>query len=814
MDGTPLDGEVVVDLSSGIAGAYATKVLADAGATVLKIEDPDGDRLRRWTSSGADLGRGEDGALFRFLACSKRSVVVDPDDLGDVELVRELIASANGVVWSPGSRIADLAGFDPPTIADTAPHATVLSITPFGLEGPWASNPSSEATLQSWAGSPGQRGSNDTAPLLAGGRLAEWASGLLAATSYLVSRHRRVGCGDGVGELVDVSGLEAACLTMVMYPVTFDSIAGSPRIPTRVVMLPGVHPASDGFVGFMVVTGQQWLDFCAMVERPDWADDEDLGTMMWRLFRRDELLPHIDQWMGGRTCAEVADLASALRIPVAVLGDGASLLRADHLVDGGFFEENPDGGFVQPTPAHRFGGTAQRRRPEPPPALGEHTASIRAEARSPLPAPAGGTAPLPRPFEGLRVADFTANWAGPIIGHVLAMFGADVIKIESANRPDALRFNTIKPMTEDGYWEWSPLQHGPNTCKRGITLDMATDRGRSLAFELLERCDVGIENYSPRVVEEWGFTWDALHERNPRLIFVRAPAYGLAGPWRDRVGYAQTIEMTSGLAMVTGFVDASPDIPNGFCDPNAGLHATVGLLLALEHRRRTGEGMLLEVPMVGGALNVAAEQVIEYAAYGSLLGRNGNRARGAAPQGIYKTATDDLPFDQGRWITISIEADEQWAGLRRALGEPAWADDPELRTSEGRRTARDRLDEQLAAWCATQDADAIVDRLWQEGVPVAKVALPHEQRDNAQLAARGYFTELVHPVTGRSVHGGFPATFSAGPAPSDLHLAPPPTLGQHNREVLSEVLGLSDDEIAALEADAIIGTKVGGGSAW
>jgi crotonobetainyl-CoA:carnitine CoA-transferase CaiB-like acyl-CoA transferase len=227
VSGTPLDGEVVVDLSTGVAGAYVTKLFADAGATVIKVEDPDGDPLRRWSASGAPIPPDDDGALFQFLACSKQSVVADAGRSEDVDLVRDLVAGADGVVWSAGSRIAGSPEFDPRAIAAAAPHATVVAISPFGLDGPWASKPATEATLQSWAGSPGQRGTNDTAPLLAGGRVGEWETGLVAAVSYLASRHRRVAEGRGDGELVDVSSLEANCLTMVMYPVTFFSIAGT-----------------------------------------------------------------------------------------------------------------------------------------------------------------------------------------------------------------------------------------------------------------------------------------------------------------------------------------------------------------------------------------------------------------------------------------------------------------------------------------------------------------------------------------------------------------------------------------------------------
>jgi crotonobetainyl-CoA:carnitine CoA-transferase CaiB-like acyl-CoA transferase len=402
-----------------------------------------------------------------------------------------------------------------------------------------------------------------------------------------------------------------------------------------------------------------------------------------------------------------------------------------------------------------------------------------------------------------------------VIGHVLALFGADVIKVESPNRPDPLRMNTIKSLDEDEWWEWSPLNHGPNTSKRDLTLDMGHERGRALALELIGRSDIVIENYSPRVMDSWGFTEQAVLTANPRAIFVRCPAYGLSGPWRDRVGYAQTIEMTAGLAWVTGQVDGPPEIPNGPCDPIAGLHATIALLLALEHRRRTGEGMLLECPMVGGALNLGAEQVIEQSAYGALMQREGNRGPGAAPQGVYRTADDDLPLDQGRWVLISIESDAHWAALRKAMGDPGWARAREMATAAGRRAEHDAIDAELGDLCRQRGADDIVEQLAAAGVPVGKVLLPHEVRDHPQLAARGWFTTLRHPVTGASPHGGFPATFSAGPSPSELHTGPPPTLGQHNREVLSGILGLGDDEMAQLEADGIIGTRPAAtGSAW
>ena len=219
------------------------------------------------------------------------------------------------------------------------------------------------------------------------------------------------------------------------------------------------------------------------------------------------------------------------------------------------------------------------------------------------------------PLDGLRIIDFTAFWAGPAATHMLAALGADVVKVESVQRPDGMRYTTTPPRAEQ-WWEWGPVFHGANTGKRGITLDLNDPEGLALAKRLVAGADAVIENFSPRVMENFGLDWDAVHAVNPRAVMVRMPAFGLDGPWRDRTGFAQTMEQITGMAWVTGFADGPPLIPRGACDPLAGMHAVFALLVALEARDRTGEGMLVEVTMVEAALNAAAEQVVEHSADG------------------------------------------------------------------------------------------------------------------------------------------------------------------------------------------------------
>jgi crotonobetainyl-CoA:carnitine CoA-transferase CaiB-like acyl-CoA transferase len=272
--------------------------------------------------------------------------------------------------------------------------------------------------------------------------------------------------------------------------------------------------------------------------------------------------------------------------------------------------------------------------------------------------------------------------------------------------------------------------------------------------------------------------------------------------------------MSAGLAWRTGEPDRRPVIPNGPCDPVAGGHATVALLLALEHRRRTGEGMFVECPMIGGALNIAAEQVVEHSAYGARLDRLGTRAEHVAPQGVYLSADPGgsaLPGPD-RWVAVSVTDDEQWRGLQRALGSPEWAAAPALATLAGRQAAHDVIDAELIAWVGARPSAEAVSTLLAEGVPAAVVVLPHETGEVEQLVARKVFTRLEHPVTGPVRYIGLAGKLSNGPE-QDV-TSPAPTLGQHNHDVLVDELGLSEDEYSALERDGIIGTTTGTAAAW
>lgn len=751
MTASALTGLTVVDLTTGIAGAYATKLLADAGADVTKVEPAGGDPLRQWSASGAAIPAGEDGALFTFLARRKRQA--SSDDLA------ALLGTADAVLWSQGSPSS------PEQLRRDHPHLVVTAITPFGLTGPWADRAATELTLQAWSGGIVGlgRGAPDRPPVSIGGQIGEWFTGAYAAIGTLVARAR--GLDDAQGELVDVSMLEVLASCLTYCPVPFHDMAGRPFRAGRSIVTPGVEITSDGLVGVGVGTGQQWLDFCVLVDHPEWMEDRKLFA------NRTHLAPVIAAWMAQRTTAEVLDLATTFRIPHAPIGNGATIPDNEHFRARNSIVTNDRGG-PEPGPPFRFSP------------LGRGGAALPASADPQL------------PYAGLRVLDLTAFWAGPLCTHLIGMLGAEVIHVESTARPDGTRMLAGLRFSEPNWWEQSGIFSGLNTNKKSLTLDLGSDRGRDLLRQLIATCDVLVENYTPRVLDQLGFGIADVQAVKPDIVMVRMPGFGLDGPWRDEPAFAFVIEDAAGLTWRTGFPDDKPVSPYCVGDSNAGTHALLGLLIALEHRKATGEGVLVEASMVDAALNVGAEQIVEYSAYGNLLQREGNRGPAAAPQNLYATNEDD------GWVAIAVATDEQWLALRAALGEPDWAGGEDLLTHAGRRAAHDRLDAHLSTWCAARSGDEIVGLLSPARVPVAKVMQPHQQVELDQLQARGFFEPVDRAVTGTTRHGTFPIRFSRGP--ERFHRSPAPLLGEHTAEVLRG-LGVSDEELAELEGAGIIG---------
>jgi crotonobetainyl-CoA:carnitine CoA-transferase CaiB-like acyl-CoA transferase len=767
----------VLELSNGIAVSYCAKMFADAGADVVKIESPQGDPLRGWSAGGPA------GALFGYLAAGKKSVVHH-----DEAESAALLAGADIVLTdlTEGWTLDDIT-------AHTGASAVVVAVTPFGLTGPYVDDHvvANEFILQALCGSIASRGWPDDEPVQAGGRLGEWLAGsFAAAVAAATARHAARG---GRGQIIDVSTYEAMVIAMGGLPAMSASVLGADSLlHQRSLELPSIVPTADGMVGFCTITAQQFQDFLAMIDRADLIDDADLASVAGRIERRDEFLGMVTQWTTSRTTQEIIELAAAFRIPVAPIATPGALPNIDHFVGRGVFVESALG-VLQPRVPYRS-DAIRTRPPGRPPQLGADNGRVYWPPRPERPLSPDADA---LPLSDIRVTDFTAFWAGPVATQFLGALGADVIKLEGVRRPDGMRFSAGRPPTWEQWWEWGPVFLCSNNNKRGISVELSTDAGRAIALELIAASDLVIENFSPRVMENFDLQWDRVSVANPRAVMVRMPAFGLDGPWRDRVGFAQTMEQATGMAWMTGHADGPPVIPRGVCDPIAGLHAAFAAVAALVIRDRDGTGMHVESTMVESALNVAAEMVVEYSRNGIELRRNGNRGPGACPQGVYRCMGDD------EWVALAATDGTARVSVAKLIGQSGLGPD-----ETGWRTQADEIDKLISDWTARRSVVEAVSALRARGVAAAPVTPPPALLCDPQLLGRGFWETVDHPVAGSFLCTGMPFAFVGKPRRWIRRV--PPLYGQHTGEVLMGLLGHSPQELSDLQASGATSARPAG----
>ncbi|MCU1376091.1 MAG: putative acyl-CoA transferase/carnitine dehydratase, partial [Actinomycetia bacterium] len=513
----------VLEAADGIAGGYAGKLLVDQGADVAKVERPAGDPLRWWSAATPD--EPGTGALFAFLAAGKASVLDADVGWADVVLAGPDADELLGAGWRAACR----------------PDAVVVSVTPFGLDGPLAGQPADELTLQGWCGLLSACGTKDMPPTQIGNGTGAWATGATAALAVLAGR--RAGGAD-----IDVAALEVMAVCLNNYPSLYRQFTGQVAAMSRGGDWPSVVRCQDGWIGLCIFTAQQWSDFAVMIDRPELSDDERMSSMGGRSRNREFAESVIRPWLAEHTAAEIHELGGLFRVPVAFVGNGESVFGMDHVRQRRVLVPN-SAGFEQPRPPFLMASSpvAPIR---PAPALG----SGRLEGEPRIPAEPGPS----RPLAGITVLDLTAFWAGPYATHLLAALGADVLKVESPRRPDGMRFATVATPTDPDWLEYGPTFHGTNPGKRSVAIDFSTPSGREVLLDLVAKADVVVENFTPRVLANAGLDHDDLVARRPDVILLRMPGFGLDGPWRDHPGFAQTMEQVSGIGWLTGRPDGEP----------------------------------------------------------------------------------------------------------------------------------------------------------------------------------------------------------------------------------------------------------------
>jgi len=404
-------------------------------------------------------------------------------------------------------------------------------------------------------------------------------------------------------------------------------------------------------------------------------------------------------------------------------------------------------------------------------------------------------------FDGkLRVLDISMGWAGPLAGQMFAEMGAEVIKVEDTHHFDWWRGSLSMAPPEMHPIERSAVFNSANRGKRGVTLDLASPRGIEILKRLVKLSDILIENFSPGVVDRLGLGYESVRAINPRLIMISMPSFGSDGPERNARGYGNTVEAMAGVTGLAGYHDGSGQrytLSNALGDPVGGLHAVFALMVAIRERERTGRGQLIELAQVEALIPFVAEEILDYQFTGRVPSARGNRHREHAPHGIYRCAGDD------NWIALACQSDDQWRSLAAALGLERIAADQRFASASARKANEDALDAELSRAIAQLDADDCVARLRGAGALAAPVNPAPALMGDPQLRSREYFVAIDRAVVGTHLYPGAVARIPDTPLRAEV---PAPLLGEHNRQVFAELLGMTDDEIADLERAGVIGS--------
>src|SRR5690625_3877668 len=383
------------------------------------------------------------------------------------------------------------------------------------------------------------------------------------------------------------------------------------------------------------------------------------------------------------------------------------------------------------------------------------------------------------PLEGIRILDLTMWWSGPICTSYFGAQGAEVIKVESVQSPDGFRFTMTTP--RDNWWELGPQFNAANHSKLGLTLNLNSSEGIQLLKDLAAKCDVVIENFTPRVMKNFGLSYEALREVNPEIIMLSMPAYGSNGPYRNRPGFAYTFEILSGIAQTNGYENEKPMIVSGVADVISGFHTAYALLGALEYKNRTGKGQFIEVAQVETCLSVVGQPIADISMNGRNWGRMGNRDPKMAPHGVYRSKDEDY------WVALVIQNDEEWQRFREVVGNPDWSNEERFRTAKDRLENQDELDEYVEGWTSQYNHSESAEMLPSAGISAGPVLEVDEITEAGYL--KGLFQETTRELTGTHAYPSWPVKFSGKRVE---HQRPAPILGQHNEYVLKDILELTD----------------------
>lgn len=786
----PLAGLRVVELGDFISGPFCAHLLMGLGADVVKVEPPSGDRSRRYGPFRDGQHDPDASGLYTFLNTGKGDVQLDVATDQGRSALAELVASADVFVENLDIEAWRNSKLDYEWFRSRNPSVVVTSISPFGRRGPHANFKGFGLQAAAGAAFLQRTGDPERYPLCLPLNNTEFNAGAHAAAATLVAlTYRDAG---GSGQWIDLS-MQHCELTATSGSVVASVVYGTQGLPRRgrnrvnTYYPYTVLPVADGYMSFITTQDRQWRAFLDAIGNPDWSKDPRFANRVEMVRYGDELDSRMIETVGRMTREEIWSLCRARRIAFQPVHRIDEVVKSDHMASRNWFRTIPDGTgkpVLIPGAPYHF--------KESPPGIPEPSSELDVSPglrsrRASVQQPATPSVPL----GGTRVLDFGQVWAGPLLGCYLADFGADVIRIQShsgaaiqpslggaagAVRGDARSFDSL------------------TRNRRNLSLNLQNPGGRKILSRLVARSDVVINNFSPAGAKKLGLDYESLRGINPEIIVAALSASGAFGPWSDLVTYGPSLSALYGIKSLLGYPGGSMGLEDGaHLDPTAATFGCVAVLAALRRQRQTGEGVFIDLAQGEAGLVGFAEAILEYGMTGQAPAPRGNRHRLMAPSGVYPVAGEDA------WISISVDSEQSWRALTDVLGASKLAEDDRYSSQASRQRHHDALDKDLARLTLAFDGWQLTSLLQDQGVAAYPVLDVYGALNDPQLEFRKAFAEVhASQVRPQDLSTITPWLFTATPP---VVRTPTSEVGAQNAEILSEVLGMSSEEI--LEAEAL-----------
>lgn len=808
----------VLEIGEYVAVPYAGKIFSDVGADVIKLEPPDGDIARR-------VGPFRDGELdlsasgfFGYLNTGKKSVTI-PESPGVFREILHGIIEEYTVDILLEEDLSDY-GIDPEALANEYEDLSVISVSGFGATGPWKEYETPDIVAWAESGHMNKMGYPDSPPVRPRIKIADyWTSHASVISALTALLHRDV--HDVGGQWIDVSKREAGVSTMDRFiagyswsgATTQRSGFGYPEHGSDDAS-GALYKAKDGYITAHPTSAGKWEPFCRdFLDRPELIDDERFETRHDRRQHVEEVSEIIEEYTSKHEKWDLFERFQEAGIASAITSTPKDLVEFEHLQEREFWQTVPlpDGTEVtMPGFPFRPGGPEYPVEMERAPELGEHTESVfdaidiepkaflePTDAGSSL-SSSGDNAAVASPEEadtlpldGIKIIDFSWAYAGPHTTKFMSALGADVVKVESKQKPDSSRTTAAYQYDLEPTSSLSAAYNERNQGKRSLRLDLTTEEGRNVALDLIEEADVLIENYSPTFMDRVELAYEDVKDINPELIYISMPGLAKSGPAKSYRTYGLTLQSLVGLDYISGFPD-DPPTTAGFSlpDPTAGYVGSITVLSGLYHRYLTGSGIFIEVPQLEMTASLLHKPLMEYLFTEELPDRIGARDEDDRfVQGVYPTEGDD------RWVVIAIESNQEWERFCRLVGQSELID--EYNSQYARLENHNRVDEVISEWTSRRSREEVREFLRSRDIPVGIVSDEEDLVEyDPQLRVRDYFTEHDIPGVGEETFQGLPFNLQKATIgfPSRA-----PQFGEHSAEVLKEWLGYSSGEVEEKE---------------